>query len=143
MRTPEFALLGAINMLAKRVRRFCDRNVVQLGLTGTQGHVLCFIFIVSQWQDIYQRDIEEEFEIRRSTATGILKLLEQHGFIERVGVPSDARLKKIVLTAKAKTLQPTVIREARKANLQLRSRLTDEELAAYLRLSKRIGESIG
>ena len=84
MRNPEFALIGTINALGKKIRRFCDRNAARLGLTGTQGHVLCFIFIVSQWQDIYQRDIEEEFEIRRSTATGILKLLERDGFIERV-----------------------------------------------------------
>lgn len=69
MRNPEFALIGTINALGKKIRRFCDRNAARLGLTGTQGHVLCFIFIVSQWQDIYQRDIEEEFEIRRSTAT--------------------------------------------------------------------------
>ena len=142
MRNPEFALIGTINALGKKIRRFCDRNAARLGLTGTQGHVLCFIFIVSQWQDIYQRDIEEEFEISRSTATGILKLLERDGFIERVSVPADARLKKIVLTPKAKELQPLVIREAMAANQLLRSRLTDEETATYIRLSERICDTI-
>ena len=104
-------LIGVINKLSKKIRRYCDRNASEMGLTGTQGRVLCYIFITSQWQDIYQRDIEDVFEIRRSTATGILQLLERDGYIERVSVPTDARLKKIVLTDKAKELQTLVIQK--------------------------------
>ena len=72
-------LIGVINKLSKKIRRYCDRNASEMGLTGTQGRVLCYIFITSQWQDIYQRDIEDVFEIRRSTATGILQMRERDG----------------------------------------------------------------
>ena len=135
-------LIGVINALSKKIRRFCDRNAAAMGLTGTQGQVLCYIFITSQWQDIYQRDIEDVFEIRRSTATGILQLLERDGYIERVSVPTDARLKKIVLTAKAQELQTKVIREADRVEKLLKNGLSEEEVNIYIRLSDRICNNI-
>ena len=52
--------------------------------------------------DIYQKDVEKEFQIRRSTATGTLQILEKNGFIRREPVKQDARLKKLVPTDKAK-----------------------------------------
>ena len=135
-------LIGVINALSKKMRRFCDHSAAEMGLTGTQGQVLCYIFIKSQWQDIYQRDIEDMFEIRRSTATGILKLLERDGYIERVSVPTDARLKKIVLTAKAEELQTLVIRETERIEKLLKTGLSEEEVNFYIRLSDRICNNI-
>ena len=32
---------------------------------------------------MFQRDVEAEFNIRRSTATGILQLMEKNGFLLR------------------------------------------------------------
>lgn len=52
-------------------------------------------------QEFFQRDIEAQFNIRRSTATGILQLMEQNGLIRRTAVEYDARLKRIELTDKA------------------------------------------
>ena len=52
-------------------------------------------------REFFQRDIEAQFNIRRSTATGILQLMEQNGFIRRTPVEHDARLKRIELTEKA------------------------------------------
>ena len=51
-------------------------------------------------RDIFQRDIEQKFCIRRSTATDLLANIERKGFIIRESVESDARLKKIVVTDK-------------------------------------------
>ena len=51
--------------------------------------------------DLRQKDFEQQFNIRRSTASNILALIEKNGLIQRESVPYDARLKKIVLTDKA------------------------------------------
>lgn len=53
----------------------------------------------NQDREIYQKTIESEFNIRRSTVTTILQLMEKKGYIRRETVEGDARLKKIVLTA--------------------------------------------
>mgnify|MGYP002980682515 CR=1 FL=1 len=65
-------------------------------MTNMQRHVLHYILLQSMSRDIYQKDVEAEFQIRRSTATGILQLLEKNGFILRKAEDRDARLKKIV-----------------------------------------------
>ena len=41
-----------------------------------QSWIIRFLYEHSE-EDIYQRDIEAEFSIARSTATGILKLMEK------------------------------------------------------------------
>lgn len=50
---------------------------------------------------IYQKDIEKQFKIRRSTASGILQTMEKNNLILRSGSDEDARSKKIVLTEKS------------------------------------------
>lgn len=74
--------------------------------TAKQGLVLGYIAKKNcEGKDVFQKDIEKEFSIRRSTATGILQLLEKNGFVVRESVKEDARLKKLVLTEKAKQRQ--------------------------------------
>lgn len=69
--------------------------------TSTQGYIIGYLY-AHQDEDIFQRDIEQECSIRRSTATGILQLMEKNGWITRIPVEYDARLKKIVLTDRSR-----------------------------------------
>ena len=46
-------------------------------------------------KDTFQKDIESEFSINRSTTSEMLKLMCKKGMIQRVPVAHDARLKKI------------------------------------------------
>ena len=55
-------------------------------------------------ENTFQKDIEMEFSINRSTTSEMLKLMCKKGMIERVPVAHDARLKKIVLTKSATSL---------------------------------------
>jgi hypothetical protein len=75
-----------VNILSNQLkRRFLvpdDGNE----LTMLQRHMLHFIIVGSMHQDIFQKDVEAEFQIRKSTATGILQLLEKKGFICRESV---------------------------------------------------------
>lgn len=61
------------------------------------GHILGFL-LCNRHRDIYQRDLEETFNITRSSVTGVVKLLEKKGCITRQSVAGDARLKKLSLT---------------------------------------------
>lgn len=66
-------------------------------LTAMHGWILGYL-CRNEDRDIFQKDIEAEFKIGRSTVTNILQLMEKKGFIRRESVPYDARLKKLVLT---------------------------------------------
>ena len=66
-------------------------------LTGIQTWALNYL-IRNDTRDVFQKDVEAELKIRRSTATELLKAMERGGLIRRIPVDYDARLKKIVLT---------------------------------------------
>lgn len=97
------------------------------GLTGTQNAVMGYIMDHEEEQDIFQRDIEEEFNIRRSSATVMLQGLEQRGYIRRLPMECDARLKKIELTEKARKLQQRVRGEIDLFHERLERDLSEEE----------------
>ena len=78
-------------------------------LTPMQKHILKFILLETMHRDLYQKDVEEEFKIRRSTTTGILQLMEKNGFIYRESVAKDARLKRIIPTKKAEALREQIL----------------------------------
>ena len=59
--------------------------------------------------ETYQKDIEAEFRISRSTATGLLQNMERLGYLHREVSEEDSRLKRIVLTEKSIELNKKVI----------------------------------
>ncbi len=60
-------------------------------------------------EPVYQKDIERKFCIPPSTATKILKQMEKEGYVDRLSVENDARLKKLELTPKAVDLHNSII----------------------------------
>lgn len=111
-------------------------------LTGTHGYMIGYIYNNRDKGDIFQRDLEEEFSIRRSTATGILQLMEKNDLILRESVDYDARLKKLVLTPKAIVVHEAVIKEFDKIEDELKNGLTKEELDVFFRIINKMKENI-
>lgn len=86
-------------------------------------------------QDIYQKDIEAAFRITRSTVANIVKLMEKKGYIQRVSVEKDARLKKLVLTEKAKQFQRQNYMDMHNiVETQLTTNISAEDLETFLRI---------
>lgn len=129
-------LIGHIIHMARNIERMCDSNARQTGITGSQARLLCFLAIVSLEQDIYQKDIEEEFGIRPSSATGLLQALEQQGLIRREAVSLDGRLKKIVLTEKAQEIQARIVAANKLMMKKLQGPLSSKEVSDFMKLCK-------
>lgn len=68
-------------------------------VTAMNGFIIQYLYHHAD-QSVYQRDIEKEFKIGRSAVTNILTRMEENGFIFRETDGSDARLKRLTLTAK-------------------------------------------
>ncbi len=134
--------LKSVNNL---IRRKMDNSFLVNGLdevVGMQGPMLGYIHENSQKRDVFQRDIEKEFNIRRSTATVVLQNLEQKGFLVREPVDYDARLKKIVLTQKA-IEHNNMIRERITAfNKALEKGITDSEKETFFRILDKIKNNL-
>ena len=89
--------LKAINHLMQRqmLKSAADHGVDKVTLM--HGWIIGYLE-QNAGGDVYQKDIETQFAISRSTVTNIVKCMEKKGYIERISVDSDARLKKLVLT---------------------------------------------
>ena len=99
--------------------------------TEMQVKVLGFL-AQNRDQEICQKDIEEAFYIRRSTASRLLKRLEAQGFIVRQSVERDARLKRVTTTPKADALCQQVMERIDSVEAALTRGLTREEIDQFL-----------
>lgn len=111
-------------------------------LTGMHSWVIGYLYRNRDKKEIFQRDIETEFSIRRSTVTGILQLMEKNGLIVRESVSYDARLKRLVLTPKAIALHEMIEKEIIEFETQLVKGLTEEEINSFLSILQRMKKNI-
>lgn len=81
------------------VKKF-DKFASQYNLTSTQMGVIDFLSYHPN-EEMFQKDIEKEFYIRRSTASTLLQRMENKGLLKRVPSQTDGRLKQVILTDKA------------------------------------------
>lgn len=119
--------LRALNNL---IMRHMENQPVKKELdkaTATNGWIIGYIAKNSN-RDVFQRDLEEEFSITRSTASKVINLMVQKGFVERQCVSSDARLKKLILTEKAKEFSKKIQPEVEKMESKLLEGFTEEEI---------------
>ena len=119
-----------INTLSHQLKRqMCIQEGEDCLTTNMQRLMLHYILFESLKRDIYQKDVEKEFKIRRSTATGTLQILEKNGFIRREPVKRDARLKKLVPTEKAKGVRQHILDNIRYIEALLAKHIPEEKLS--------------
>ena len=110
-------------------------------MTGTHGYIVGYLF-ENRDHDVFQRDIEKQFSVRRSTATNILKLMEKNGLIIRQPVPYDARLKKIILTDKAIEPHDKIDRDIEEIEKRAVKGISEEELDLFFATAEKIKKNL-
>ena len=111
--------------------------------TGTNGWILRFLAEAEEeGRDVYQKDVESKFCITRSTVSKVLSLMEQKGLIERRNVQGDARLKKIVMTDKARELHTLMKNDVIMLESILRGGLSEEEIETFYTLTEKIKNNL-
>lgn len=93
-------------------------------------------------EEIFQKDIEKAFSITKSTVTGIIKLMERKGYLKRVSVERDARLKKLILTDKGFYFAEKTYGQMVERNQRFMRDITAEELGTFLRVIDKIKENV-
>lgn len=131
-----------ITIIANKLKRRIDLKVSSLGISAVQGKVLGYIFCESKMRDVFQRDIEEHFNIRSSSVTSLLQSMERNNLITRVSVPADQRLKKLVLTQKAESLQHEIEELINTVNSSAFDCLDEQEQKTLDALSNKIISNI-
>ena len=110
-----------------QIERERDHFATSLNITGTQMSVIDYLSNMPNYT-ASQNEIEQEFDIRRSTTTIMVRRMEKRGLIERIASPDDKRQKLVNLTQKAQALVQKIHEYMKQDELKLRANFTDEEV---------------
>lgn len=113
-----------------------NEKLRQIGITASQCAVLDYLFHTSK-EEISQRDVEKHLSLKNPTVTGLLKRLDEKGYILCVPNATDRRKKNIYLTEKAYDIQRRMEADRRKLDRELTRGMTKREIAA---LRKNLGK---
>lgn len=93
-------------------------------------------------RDIFQKDLEDEFSIRRSTVSKTLSLMEKKGLIKREAVSYDARLKKLTVTDKAIELNNLLREDIDNLEKSIKSGISESEMETFKTVMQKIINNI-
>lgn len=133
---------GWVNLLSHKVKKRLDAKLADLGITAMQSRVLHYTVWKSREGPVFQRDVEAAFGLSRSTATGILQLLEKDGFLVRRAVPSDGRLKQLVPTEKGRQTVEQVGDHLRETEQRMTAGISPGQLQVFLETVERMSENL-
>ena len=131
-----------IIILSNCIKRKMQQAAESMGITGTQSRVLQYICEESKHKEVFQRDIEEAFQIRRSTVTQIIQLMEHNGLIVRESVERDARLKRLMLTEKAYKIEQVMEGQIMDMENKLSQNISCEEKEMLLQILNKIRNNL-
>ena len=114
--------------MSRRFGRFARRY----HLTAVQMSLIDYL-CVHKHQEIYQRDVEHEFLIRRSTASVLLKRMAKRGLLTRQPSAHDARQRQVSLTPQSLQLEQTIVQYMRHQQSRLKERFTPAEVHLLVR----------
>ncbi len=126
-----------IGKLSNRMRRTLAEMSSSSPYTGTQGKVLHYL-IAGKEDAVYQKDIEQEFTLRPSSATELLKKMEENGLIYRIAEQHDARLKRIMITDKALEYAETVQKDMDEMERTLTRSIKPKDLEAFKKVCQKM-----
>ena len=119
-----------------------NNHLRTLGITASQCAVLDYL-LVSRKEEVTQRDIEKALSLSNPTVTGLLKRLDEKGFILSVPSNKDKRCKNVYLTEKAYDIRRRMDMDRKKIDKMLTLGMNKKEVAALEKMLSRVLYNIG
>lgn len=136
-----FPIGRQLRMLNNKFRELGDRNLQKYNLTAAQLDVMIYLKCSGE-EEIHQRQIENWFQLKNPTVTGLLNRLEEKGFIIRRTNPADRRYRVIELTEKGEQILGQMWEQAWNLENRIYDCLSKEEQEQLMVLLDRILNSL-
>ncbi|MEE0929724.1 MAG: MarR family winged helix-turn-helix transcriptional regulator [Acutalibacteraceae bacterium] len=133
--------LRSINNLLMRASIQQSKNTGIDNCTFMHGWILGHLCLHKK-DDVYQRDIEREFSLTRSAVTSIVKNMEQKGYIKRIEVEHDARLKKLVITSSGEKTHNKIVQSFQEMDKEIINHISDEDYKIFLKVCHQIKDNL-
>ena len=127
----------SIKQLDNEIKKTIDKKLKCFDVTSIQGFIIKFIY--NSKKEVVQRDIEENLNLKRSTISEDLSLMEQKGLIIRI---KDGRNNIIVLTEKAINIHNEIRLTVLEIEKKLKKNIKKEELDLFIEISNRMKNNL-
>ena len=128
------------NLIKREVGNYgCEKCSDEL--TGNNMFIIGYLAKNGE-KDIFQKDLEEIFSVRRSTMSAIILRMEKKGFLVRESVAYDARLKKLVLTEKGKRIHEMIESKVAETEEKLSACLSEDEKKTLCFLLEKLRQNL-
>lgn len=129
-----------LRLVTNLIKRQLEQHMRQQNyekLTRMQGFIIGYLYRNRQ-RAVFQRDIEAEFSVQRSTVTAMLQVMEKDGLITRSPVEGDKRLKRLQLTPKAVSRHECFEQGVSVLERQMQNGLSQQELEGFFNTLQKI-----
>lgn len=134
--------ISKINHIISRKMDASVISAIDDNLTISQAYVIDFICNEGKNKDVFQKDLESVFDLKRSSISLMLNNMEKSGLIERMLVKEDGRLKKIVLTEKSIKIYEKISDAIDLIENKLSENITEEEVKVFQNVLNKIRNSL-
>lgn len=130
-----------VGFLVKQINNIYEKDfnnqLKKLDLTSSQAEVLDFLFRCDE-EEVNQKDIEKALSLKNPTVTGILKRMEEKGFVMILPNEKDKRCKNVYLTEQAFDIEKKMEAARRKVDKNLTLGMTKREVQALQKMLNRV-----
>ncbi|MDE6744581.1 MAG: MarR family transcriptional regulator [Lachnospiraceae bacterium] len=131
-------LFKQINM---QIKKGIDKALMEYDLTTSQSRVLFFIYFREK-DKTSMKDIEEHLKVTHPTVIGIVKRLEEKGFVTTASDPEDRRVKLVTITQKTTKMIKKLDQGRRKMDEKLLKGFTEQETKELRRMLSMIEDNL-
>lgn len=123
-------LLKQIN---KQIKKRFDKDLQEYDLTLSQSRVLFFLGFREE-EKTSLKDIEEHLQVTHPTVVGIVKRLEEKGFVITESDSADRRVKLVFITEKTKGMIQNIDKRGKMMDKKLLKGFSDQEIRELRRM---------
>ncbi len=131
-------LFKQINM---QIKKGIDKNLMEYDLTTSQSRVLFFIYFRGE-DKTSMKDIEEHMKVTHPTVIGIVKRLEEKGYVVTASDSEDRRVKLVEITKKTTKMIKKLDQGKRKMDEKLLKGFTERETKELRRMLSMIEDNL-
>ena len=136
---------GYLRAISNAMAQDMQQNSERQGLTSTQSMFLHHLWVRQEhWkQTTYAKDLEEFFDIKHSTVSGVLQRMEAGGFVVFQASETDRRCKAVRLTEKGLSAIEQTGLHIRQTEARLVEGMSEEDIATFRRLLQTAAHNLG
>ena len=134
----------AVHDLSKRFKTFLQNLNEEEGADPaavSHGWLIGYLYD-NRDKVIYQRDLEEQLHLAKSSIATILQTLEQAGYIRRETPPHDARQKQVILTPEGREFDQRMRRRIMASEKQVRKDIPAEDMEVFFRVLRKMAGNL-